>query len=58
LEVAAVEPPSPLVATTLNVYAVPLASALTVARQVDGVPLHALAATVTGEAPPPEVETV
>lgn len=47
-----------LVATTLNVFRVPLVSEPTVARQVGGVPLQALAAIVTVEAPPPEADTV
>lgn len=58
MEVVAVELPRMLVATTLNVYGVVLASAFTVARQVAGAPLQALAATVTGAAPPPDVDTV
>jgi hypothetical protein len=58
LEVAAVEPPSALVATTLNVYGVPSPSALIVTWQVGGVPLQVLAATVTGETPPSKADTV
>jgi hypothetical protein len=58
LEVAAVELPSALVATTLNVYGLPSASPLTVAWQVGGVPLQALGGTVTSDTLPPEVEMV
>ncbi len=42
----------------LNAYGVPSTSALIVTWQVGGVPLQVLAATVTGETPPSEADTV